>query len=102
MNNTYTIDIFNALGFPKAINKDFNNSNDLKNFTMNDIVEQYKEDLKSHGLKVDLSNHKIVISLCSVLRENIDNSIKELLKNDNNLDTTYINKTINNFNQKGA
>jgi len=102
MTNTYTIDIFNALGFPKAINKDFNNSNDLKNFTMNDIVEQYKEDLKSHGLKVDLSNHKIVISLCSVLRENIDNSIKELLKNDNNLDTTYINKTINNFNQKGA
>ena len=69
---------------------------------MKDIIEQYKEDLKSHGLKVDLSDHKIVISLCSVLRENIDNSIKELLKNDNNLDTTYINKTINNFNQKGA
>ena len=95
MTNTYTIDIFNALGFPKAMNKDFNNSNDLKDFTMKDIIEQYKEDLKSHGLKV-------VISLCSVLRENIDNSIKELLKNDNNLDTTYINKTINNFNQKGA
>ena len=37
-----------------------------------------------------------------VLRENIDNSIKELLKNDNNLDTEYITKTINNFNQKGA
>lgn len=102
MTNTYTIDIFNALGFPKAMNKDFNNSNDLKDFTMKDIVEQYKEDLKDYGLKVNLNDHKIVISLCSVLRENIDNSIKELLKNDNNLDTEYITKTINNFNQKGA
>ena len=68
MTNTYTIDIFNALGFPKAMNKDFNNSNDLKDFTMKDIVEQYKEDLKDYGLKVNLNDHKIVISLCSVDR----------------------------------
>ena len=43
-----------------------------------------------------------MIAGCYILRKNIDNSIKELLKNDNNLDTEYITKTINNFNQKGA
>ena len=66
--NTYEIHIFDALGFPKAhVMSNRKNEIKSKNFTVKDIVDQYRKDLEDHELNVEnLTDHQILISILSI------------------------------------
>lgn len=70
--NTFEIHIFDALGFPKARSE---------SFTLKDIVDQYRKDLEDHELNVEnLTDHQILISILSSVRNTINEHITELSK----------------------
>jgi len=80
--NTYEIHIFDALGFPKAhVMSNRKNEIKSKNFTVKDIVDQYRKDLEDHELNVEnLTDHQILISILSSVRNTINEHITELSK----------------------
>ena len=79
--NTFEIHIFDALGFPQARSE---------SFTVKDIVDQYRKDLENHEVNVfaskyslnmkELTDHQILISILSSVRNTINEHITELSK----------------------
>ena len=69
--NTFEIHIFDALGFPQARSE---------SFTVKDIVDQYRKDLENHEVNFNLSDHQILISILSSVRNTINEHITELSK----------------------
>ena len=67
INKTYDIHIYDALGFPRA---------KTNRFSLDDIIFQYREDLKNHGLDVEnLTDDKILISILSAIRNSINETV---------------------------
>ena len=60
--NTYEIHIFDALGFPKAhVMSNRKNEIKSKNFTVKDIVDQYRKDLEDHEVNVFASKYSLTL-----------------------------------------
>ena len=77
--NTFEIHIFDALGFPQARSE---------SFTVKDIVDQYRKDLENHEVNVfaskyslnikELTDHQILISILSSVRNTINEHMNQL------------------------